>query len=268
MKTIITKAGWIVSAGAIVILGAGCKTIVRENIISAIDTGVGATLAENKQTQLYELKAGYIRSQFYSIPTGKLVENDNPDTQIVLDKNGKTVKAKISNAANITPQVVAGIRSHTGLQDILLGMDVSENFAVGEVAVNSDAATAMYISNAQKPGNATAASEAVSARQQAMLKYQKSLEQANTDGKTLQAQAAALVDKIDTAAKFKAALTAGVETGMLEQKDVDKLAGSLSDPPSQKDKDNLKTYLRSRSPERNSKLTNMVGDLQDITKAK
>jgi hypothetical protein len=161
MKTIIKQAGWIMCAGLTIMLGAGCKTIVRENIISAIDTGIGATLAENKQTQLYELKAGYIRSQFYSIPTGKLVENKNPETQIVLDKNGNVVKAQISNAANITPQLVAGIRSHTGLQDIFLGMDVSENFAVGDVAVNSQAATAMYVAAATSDTKATAASQAV-----------------------------------------------------------------------------------------------------------
>lgn len=50
---------------AAIALATGCKTIVRENIITSIDTGVGASLAENKQTQSYEFKVGYIRSQFY-----------------------------------------------------------------------------------------------------------------------------------------------------------------------------------------------------------
>jgi hypothetical protein len=161
MKSIIKKAGWIMSAGAIVILGGGCKTIVRENIISAIDTGVGATIAENKQTQLYELKAGYIRSQFYSIPTGKLVENCSTNNAMVTSTNGTVTNAQISNAANVTPQLVAGIRSHTGLQDIFLGMDVSENFAVGSVAVNSQAATAMYVASATTDTKASAASQAI-----------------------------------------------------------------------------------------------------------
>lgn len=142
----------------------GCKTIVRENIITSIDTGVGASIAENKQTQMYELKAGYIRSQFYSIPTGKLVENDGTadDTAIVTSPKGEISKAKISNAANLTPQVVSGIKMHSGLQDLLLGLDVSENFAVGEVAVNSQAAVAMYIATAQNPSNALAAADALS----------------------------------------------------------------------------------------------------------
>jgi len=143
-------------------LGTGCKTIVRENIISSIDTGVGATIAENKQTQSYELKAGYIRSQFYSIPTGKLVENPGAatNTQIVTDNQGKPGSGKFSNAANVTPEMVSGIKSHSGLGDLLLGMDVSENFAVGEVAVNSQAAIAMYIANAANPTNAKAAADA------------------------------------------------------------------------------------------------------------
>jgi hypothetical protein len=145
-----------------ILLVAGCKTIVRENIISSIDTGVGATVAENKQTQLYELKAGYIRSQFYSIPTGKLVENPNAadDTSITSAPGGGTSNAKVSNAANVTPQVVSGIKEHSGLGDLLLGMDVSENFAVGEVAVMSPAAVAMYVADAKTPQAANAASTA------------------------------------------------------------------------------------------------------------
>jgi hypothetical protein len=150
---------------AVIILTAGCKTIVREDIIVSIDTGVGATIAENKQTQSYELKAGYIRNQFYSIPTGKLVENDNSaaETAVVTDPNRRPTHAKISNAANVTPQLVSGIRAHSGLGDLLLGMDVSENFAIGDVAVTSQAAIAMYITTAVTASNATAAAEAIKA---------------------------------------------------------------------------------------------------------
>jgi hypothetical protein len=156
----------LIAAAAVALLATGCKTIVRENIISAIDTGVGATIAENKQTQMYELKAGYIRSQFYSVPTGKLVENTNSSTAIVTSTNGAIANAQISNAANITPQVVSGIKEHSGLGDLLLGMDVSENFAVGEVAVNSKAAVAMYIASAESTNSAASASLAVQTPEQ------------------------------------------------------------------------------------------------------
>ncbi|HEY3864270.1 MAG TPA: hypothetical protein VGO59_20555 [Verrucomicrobiae bacterium] len=135
---------------------AGCSTIIRENIVTSVDTGIGASLAENKQTQMYEMKVGYIRSQFYSVPTGKVVANEGK-TAITGEEDLRT------NAADVTPQLVSGIRMHSGLQDLLLGLDVSENFAVGATAVQSQAAVAMYIATAQSPTNAQAASTAVSA---------------------------------------------------------------------------------------------------------
>ncbi len=153
----------IVTVATAGVLAAGCKTIVRENIISSIDTGVGATIAENKQTQMYELKAGYIRSQFYSIPTGKLVENKGAtDGSVLVTSPDGTVsqKGQISNAANVTPQMVSGIRAHSGLGDLVLGMDISENFAVGKDAVNSPAAVAMYFSQITNSAVAQAAANA------------------------------------------------------------------------------------------------------------
>ena len=132
-----------------VLLATGCKTVVRENVISCVNTGFGATLAENPQTQLYEVKIGYIRSQFYSVPTGKVVDNSK----------GSAFR---TNAVDITPELVSGIRMGGGSsQKFSLGMDVSENFAVGKIAVNSRAAIAMYISDAKDTNSAKAASEAV-----------------------------------------------------------------------------------------------------------
>lgn len=80
---------------------------------------------------------------------------------VTTSKGSTTTKAKISNAANVTPQLVSGIKMHSGLQDLLLGLDVAENFAVGDVAVNSKAAVAMYLATAQDPANAQAASTAL-----------------------------------------------------------------------------------------------------------
>lgn len=179
-------------AVVIALFVAGCsKTVVRENILSSIDTGIGLSLTENKQTQMYELKAGYIRSQFYSIPTGKVVETESPATFLTMSSctkirsntPGKTDGKEtavflsvstcrgiitsprseaVSNRADITPEIVSGIHSNMGLQDIILGMEVSENFAVGKVAVMSPAAVAMYIAQAKTNDTAKAASDAVS----------------------------------------------------------------------------------------------------------
>lgn len=138
------------TAGLTILTTTGCKTVVRENIISHINTGIGISLTENPKTELYEVKAGFIRTQFYSVPTGKTVESEREDG------------SGASNAANLTPEVVSGIRAHSGAQHLFLGMDVMENFAVGKVAVMSPAAVAMYISTARDAERAKAAAEGAS----------------------------------------------------------------------------------------------------------
>jgi hypothetical protein len=126
------------------LFASGCTTVVRENIISDINTGIGASITENQKTQMYELKLGFIRTQFYSIPTGKKVEGD-----------GQT------NRADIVPNLVSGIRARSGIEHLFIGMDVSENFAVGDIAVLSPAAVAMYISQARDEKRAAAAAGAI-----------------------------------------------------------------------------------------------------------
>jgi hypothetical protein len=202
----------LVSVMAAGLFTTGCKTIVRENIISSIDTGLGATLAENKQTQLYELKAGYIHSQFYSIPTGKMVENDGVanDTAIVTSSTTagvtQTQAAKYSNAANITPQLVSGIKASTSLADVVVGMNISENFAVGDVAVNSYAASAMYISSANNTNSADAAAKAVEAVSQSTNSV------ANTENIIMQQQRAIINTAYQAAPAGPAVVLPGAAT--------------------------------------------------------
>lgn len=240
---------------AVILLATGCQTIVRENIISSIDTGVGATVAENKQTQMYELKAGYIRSQFYSIPTGKLVENTNAnsETSIVTNPGGNTTNAKISNAANITPQVVSGIKEHSGLGDLLLGMDVSENFAVGDVAVMSPAAVAMYIANADTDAKAQAASEV--ARQQVIKSFQISA----TNAPALAAQAKQLIDeKATNAETFKTTVEKAQTAGLLTPADATALETGVDGNTLANKKEQLKTFMIGFSTEAEASLKKFV----------
>jgi hypothetical protein len=134
----------------------GCTTVVRENIISSVETGIGATIAENPKTELYEAKVGYIRSQFYSIPTGKMLVKGR--------KKGDTNEDSYlfyTNSADITPEVVSGIKMNSDARHLFLGMSVSENFAVGKTAVNSRAAVAMYLADAAGTNAAASASQAV-----------------------------------------------------------------------------------------------------------
>ena len=126
----------------------GCASIVKQTIVSSVNTGIGATLAQNPQTQLYEVKIGYIRSQFYSVPTSKTIcEKDD-------------IGCKPSNDADKAPQLVSGIRVHSGAEQLFLGVDVSESFAVGNIAVMSPAAVAMYVADADSDEKAKAAKDA------------------------------------------------------------------------------------------------------------
>src|SRR6266446_1381080 len=86
------------------LLSTGCTTVVRENIISSVNTGVGFTLAENPKTELYEVKLGFIRSQFYSVPTGKTVKGDKQEC---------CSRQELSNHAEHTPELVSGIKMNS-----------------------------------------------------------------------------------------------------------------------------------------------------------
>src|SRR4051794_18056857 len=93
---------------ALAVLVVGCSTPVRENIIASVNTTLGATVMENDKTQLYEARLGFIRHQFYSVPTGKRVGTNSV------------------NRPRAVPQVVSGIRTESGLSHLLIGSDVSE----------------------------------------------------------------------------------------------------------------------------------------------
>ena len=145
---------------AIVILVTGCQTTIRENIISTINTGFGATVAQNPQTELPEIKLGYIRSQYYSIPTSKQVKggkHTGPNGTEEFSADG------LSNDPSKTPELVSGIRAESDAKSLFLGVRISENFAVGKKAVMSPAAVAMYTSSAATEKAAIAAGEAAKA---------------------------------------------------------------------------------------------------------
>ncbi len=132
------------------LLASGCSsTVVRENIISAVNTGVGLQIAENPNTQLYEVKLGWVRNQFYSIPTSKVV------------RKGGSVASATNHIG--TPQVVSGFGGSANINGKSLGGGIAESFAVGDTAVNSMAAMMMYMATARTPEDAKAMSEAIRA---------------------------------------------------------------------------------------------------------
>jgi hypothetical protein len=129
----------------LVVMLTGCTGVIKQNIISSIQTGLGIVVCENPQTQLYEVKFGYIRSQFYSVPTGKCINKDGDAT---------------SERADVTPEVVSGIKVSTSWKNLIFGADIAENFAVGKEAVRGGPAAAMYVATAEKTETAKKASEA------------------------------------------------------------------------------------------------------------
>jgi hypothetical protein len=101
-----------------------------------------------------EIKVGYLRSQFYSIPTKKTVGGLHNDLA-----QGSTSSPQTD--PSITPELVSGIRAGANARSGIVGMDISENFAVGKIAVNSRAAIAMYIAQAENAQSATAAAASI-----------------------------------------------------------------------------------------------------------
>jgi len=138
----VTRAALNIVASSILLSIIGCSTIIRENIISSVETGTGVFITENPTTQLYEIRAGLIRSQFYSIPTGKVVKNNNA-------VHGE-FDPSLNHEADQTPTIVSGIHSKSDWTNLIFGMEISENFAVGKEAVNSGAAKAMFENNPTK----------------------------------------------------------------------------------------------------------------------
>ena len=134
--TKITRLAFIIELPSILLSIFGCSTVVRENILSSVETGTGISIHENPTTQLYEIRAGFIRSQFYSIPTGKVVKNKNAAPG--------EIDPSLNHEADQTPIVVSGIHSKSDWTNLIFGMDISENFAVGKEAVQSEAAKAMF----------------------------------------------------------------------------------------------------------------------------
>ncbi len=176
-----TPARCLVVGLLLCVTATGCADIVKQTIVSSVNTGIGASVTENPQTQLYEVKVGYIRTQFYSVPTGKMF----------CSKEDAAAGCTSSNDAGLAPQLVSGIRMHSGFEQLLLGIDVSENFAVGDKAVNSPAAVAMYIANADTDAKASAAAVAANAKSTTTISTQPSGDVATIHGNIVDAYNAA-----------------------------------------------------------------------------
>ncbi|GAA5482466.1 hypothetical protein [Haloferula sargassicola] len=124
--------------------------VARENVLASVNTVIGLSVAQNEKNAAYEAKAGYIRNQIYSVPTGKTVENSS----------GQPVYSPINDADRV-PNVVGALVVESGVKELFIGMNVKELFATGTDGVNSAAATAMFVANAETPAHTAETIKAV-----------------------------------------------------------------------------------------------------------
>lgn len=149
----------------------GCSDrLLRENVFANTETMVGVQLAQNAQTQMYELKAGFVRHELFLVPTGKRVVY-NADGEVVPTDdtitNGQVTARKTAsgeNAADRTPEVLGEIMVD-GALPFAPGqggnpprVGVYQRLAVGKLAVAQPAAIALF---ARDSATAKAAVEAL-----------------------------------------------------------------------------------------------------------
>lgn len=93
-------------------------------ITASVQSVIGLDVSENPQTQVPHARFGFIRNQYYYIPTGKVV-----------------VEGGTSGPANETPELVSDIYVKS---QFLQGIEIKEKFAVGSQAVGSGSARLMF----------------------------------------------------------------------------------------------------------------------------
>lgn len=106
---------------AAVLLAGGCAH--RGYIVASVQTVIGLDVSENPQTQVPHVRFGYVRNQFYYVPTGKS-EGDAP-----------------GGPASDTPELVSDLDVDMKFLD---STRIREKFAIGAVAVGGAPATAMF----------------------------------------------------------------------------------------------------------------------------
>ncbi|MBX3404364.1 MAG: hypothetical protein KF699_13215 [Phycisphaeraceae bacterium] len=145
-----------VAVAAMLLTGCHGK-LLRENVLATTQTAIGLSVAQSSQTQMYEAKLGYFRSEFFLVPTSKRVVNDADNK----DAAGTTtdacrinsLKQIENNDPSFTPEVLAEIQvGGTGKQafrEQSNKIEVYQRLAVGRVAVQSKAAVALMASDHQ-----------------------------------------------------------------------------------------------------------------------
>lgn len=102
----------------------GCSS-VRHAVITSTGTGLGFSITENPSTGLYEVKFGYIRSEFAFVPS---------------NRSGLAGETNFNNGAKDVADVMMELR----FENLLKGGGLYQRLAVGSVAVSQPGAAFMF----------------------------------------------------------------------------------------------------------------------------
>ena len=116
---------WLLVILAVALLLSGCAA--KGYIVTNIASVVGLDVSENPKTQVPHIRFGFVRSQYYYIPTGKA-------------ESGQGTPGG-SGWASETPELVSDIDIE--MQFLNYGK-IKERFAVGPPAVKTNAAQALF----------------------------------------------------------------------------------------------------------------------------
>ncbi len=115
----LARAFLFLTAALLALFVQGCAS--NGYISSSITTGIGLDVSENSQTQIPHVRFGYIRHGLYYIPTGATTNGGGKVTD--------------------TPHVVSKIHVKS---EFLKTMEITEKFAVGDKASDSQAARQLF----------------------------------------------------------------------------------------------------------------------------
>ncbi len=156
---------------SMILTGCNGGKVLRENVLATTQSTIGISLAQNPQTQVHELKAGFVRNEFFLVPTSKRVvyDENNKDaagtgtaTATTDGTGNKTTRSSNydkgveHNDPTGTPEVLAEIQvGGKGKQSIGTSpeqgadVEVYQRLAVGKIAVQSGAAVALMSQDAK-----------------------------------------------------------------------------------------------------------------------
>lgn len=156
MTALRPRMSWLLTLTALLLSAAsGCsEKLLRENVLANTETAVGIMIAENVQTQLYEVKLGYVRHEFFLVPTSKTITYDADKLELDV----------VNGDPSMTPEVLADIGVGGKTSGREAGFEVRQRLAVGKLAVMAPSATALMSKDA---ATADAASKAAIAESEA-----------------------------------------------------------------------------------------------------